>query len=129
VVVPLRPKATFHDASALAERVASIVIDRDPAHLTREFSKADRGGRILIDTGRNRGGATVAAPYTVRARRGAPVSAPCTWNEIESGVVHPQSFTLRTMRERLAKTGDLWADLLPRRPRQASVTGSPARRS
>jgi len=129
VVVPLRPKATFHDASALAERVASIVIDRDPEHLTREFSKADRGGRILIDTGRNRGGATFAAPYTVRARRGAPVSAPCTWDEIESGVVHPQSFTLRTMRERLAKTGDLWADLLPRRPRRASVTGSPARRS
>jgi bifunctional non-homologous end joining protein LigD len=122
IVVPMSDGATFRDSSRLADRVADMVVSRDPEHLTREFSKADRGGRILIDTGRNRGGATFAAPYTVRARRGAPVSAPCTWDEIESGVVHPQSFTLRTMRERLATTGDLWADLLRRRPRRASVT-------
>jgi bifunctional non-homologous end joining protein LigD len=120
VVVPLTLKATFHDASELAERVASIVIDRDPAHLTREFAKADRGHRIFIDTGRNRGGATFAAPYTVRARPGAPISAPCTWDEIERGAVHPQSFTLRTMAERVAKIGDLWADLIPRRGRKAA---------
>ena len=50
----------------------------------------------------------------MRAKPGAPVSAPCTWEEIEAGAVHPQSFTLRTMRERLAGVGDLWADL--RRP-------------
>jgi bifunctional non-homologous end joining protein LigD len=121
IVVPMSDDATYSDTSKLADQVADIVVSRDPKHLTREFSKADRGGRILIDTGRNRGGATFAAPYTVRARPGAPVSAPCTWDEIESGVVHAQSFTLRTMRERLAKTGDLWADLLPRRPRRASV--------
>jgi bifunctional non-homologous end joining protein LigD len=117
VVVPMPAKATFDDASGLAERVASIVIDRDPSHLTHEFSKADRGGRILIDTGRNRGGATFAAPYTVRARKGAPVSAPCTWDEIERGDVHPRSFTLRTMTDRIAEIGDLWADLIPRRIR------------
>jgi bifunctional non-homologous end joining protein LigD len=50
----------------------------------------------------------VAAPYTVRPKRGAPVSAPCTWEEVESGAVHPQSFTLRTMAARLERVGDLW---------------------
>jgi bifunctional non-homologous end joining protein LigD len=114
VVVPMPRRATFADASQLADRVARTVVDRDPAHLTLAFSKADRGGRILLDTARNRGGATFAAPYTVRARAGAPVSAPCTWDEIAAGV-EPRSFTLRGMAARLAAVGDLWADLLPAR--------------
>jgi bifunctional non-homologous end joining protein LigD len=90
-------------------------MQRDPLHLTQAFSKADRGGRILVDTGRNRPGATFAAAYTVRARPGAPVSAPCTWAEIESGDVGPRTFTLRTMAARVASVGDLWRDLAPRR--------------
>ena len=91
---------------------------RYPELLTQEFSKADRGGRILVDTGRNGFGATFAATYAVRARPGAPVSAPCSWVEIERGLVQPRTFTLRTMRARLADVGDLWADLpaLPLEP-------------
>lgn len=81
-------------------------------NLTREFHKVDRGGRILVDTGRNDYSATFAAAYTVRARRGAPVSAPCTWEEVERGEVSPGSFTIRNMGERIASVGDLWADLL-----------------
>ena len=56
-----------------------------PEHLTQEFSKADRGGRIYVDTGRNGYSATFAAAYAVRAQARAPVSAPCTWDEIEHG--------------------------------------------
>ena len=85
--------------------------------MTQAFAKAERDGRIYIDTGRNRAGATFAAPYTLRPKPGAPVSAPCTWNEIEQGVVHPKSFTLRTMGERIAAVGDLWQDLTSARPR------------
>ena len=83
--------------------------------MTQEFAKVDRGRRILIDTGRNGYSATWAAPYAVRAKPGAPVSAPCTWEEIERGTVHPRSFTLRTMAERLAASGDLWSDLYERK--------------
>jgi bifunctional non-homologous end joining protein LigD len=79
--------------------------------MTLEFMKADRGKAIYVDIGRNHPGATVAAPYAVRPKRGAPVSAPCTWAEVERGDVHPQSFTLRTMAGRLDAVGDLWADL------------------
>ena len=91
-----------------------------PTHLTQEFSKADRGGRILVDTGRNGYSATFAAAYAVRARTGAPVSAPCTWDEIERGVVGPQTFTLRTMAARIAEVGELWADM---RRRKRSLRG------
>ena len=99
---------------------------RDPEHLTQEFSKADRGGRILVDTGRNAYSATFAAAYAVRAKTGAPVSAPCTWDEVERGEVGPQTFTLRTMVKRIAEVGDVWQDM----PEQAqSLRGAAERLS
>jgi bifunctional non-homologous end joining protein LigD len=117
VVVPLDRATRFDESAVFADRIASILVERDPRHLTRAFSKADRGGRILIDTGRNRAGATFAAAYTVRARPGAPVSAPCAWTEIEAGAVGPQTFTLRSMAARLQQVGDLWDGLRRRASR------------
>ena len=61
------------------------MVRRHPDRLTQEFSKVDRGHRILVDTGRNGYSATFAAAYAVRPKPGAPVSAPCTWAEIERG--------------------------------------------
>jgi bifunctional non-homologous end joining protein LigD len=113
IVVPLGPRATFAQSSRLADEIAGELVARHPQLATRAFSKADRGGRLYIDTGRNRAGATFAAAYTVRARPGAPVSAPCTWDEVASGAAGPRTFTLRTMVDRLAAVGDLWADLVP----------------
>lgn len=118
VVVPLPPRATFATSAALADRVAGMLVERLPDDLTQAFSKAERGNRIYIDTARNRPGATFAAAYTVRARPGAPVSAPCTWEEIEQGAVGPRTFTLRTMAGRLAEVGDLWAEVGKRRRRR-----------
>ncbi len=69
--------------------VGRMLVARDPEHLTQEFHKVDRAGRILVDTGRNGYSATFAAAYAVRAKPGAPVSAPCTWEELESGTVGP----------------------------------------
>jgi bifunctional non-homologous end joining protein LigD len=115
IMVPLDRDAGFDRVAAFAHRVGALLVARDPRHLTQEISKADRGGRILVDTGRNGYGATFAAAYAVRARPGAPVSAPCTWEELQSGAIHPQSFTLRGMAARLDAVGDLWADLRRRR--------------
>jgi bifunctional non-homologous end joining protein LigD len=111
VVTPMAPRATWDDCSALANRVAGQLLDRLPGEVTLAFAKAERQGRIYVDTARNRPGATVAAAYTLRPRRGAPVSAPCTWQEVLDGAVHPQSFTLRTMKERIDAVGDLWKPL------------------
>jgi bifunctional non-homologous end joining protein LigD len=83
--------------------------------LTQEFHKKDRGRRILVDTGRNGWSATHAAAYAVRAKPGAPVSAPCSWEELASGKVGPRSFTLNNMAARLERVGDLWADMKKRR--------------
>jgi bifunctional non-homologous end joining protein LigD len=88
-----------------------VLVKRHPDILTQEFIKADREGRILVDTGRNGHGATHAAVYAVRAKPGAPVSAPCTWQEVERQMVGPQTFKLRTMATRIAEVGDLWLDM------------------
>jgi bifunctional non-homologous end joining protein LigD len=111
IVVPLDGKAGFGAVAGFAHTVGSVLVKLAPDHLTQEFSKADRGGRILVDTGRNGYSATFAAAYAVRAKPGAPVSAPCTWEEIERGDIQPRSFTLRTMAARVADVGDLWADM------------------
>ncbi len=116
IAVPLDGKMPFGDVSRFAGAAGAVLVSRDPQHLTQEFSKKDRGGRIYVDTGRNGYSATFAPAYAVRARPGAPVSAPCTWDEVERGTVGPRSFTLRTMAARVADVGDVWADL-PRRRR------------
>jgi bifunctional non-homologous end joining protein LigD len=119
IIVALDGHARAGTVAGFAHRVAQLMITRDPEHLTQEFSKADRHGRIYLDTGRNGYSATVAAAYAVRAKPGAPVSAPCTWDEIERGTVHPQSFTLRTMNRRVEEVGDLWSAMNPQ-----SLTGA-----
>ena len=115
IVVSLDGSARTGEVARFAGAVGKLLVARDPDHLTQEFSKADRGGRILVDTGRNGYSATFAAAYTVRARPGAPVSAPCTWDEVESGAVGPRTFTLRTMGARITKVGDLWQNIEKRR--------------
>jgi bifunctional non-homologous end joining protein LigD len=114
IVVPLDGKTPMGDVAGFAQAVGTLLVMRDPKHLTQEFHKADRGGRILVDTGRNGYSATHAAAYAVRPRTGAPVSAPCTWEEVERGTVSPQTFTLRTMAARVDSAGDLWADMRKR---------------
>ncbi len=111
IVVPLDGRTPISTAARFAHAVGAVFVTRAPDRLTQEFSKADRGSRIYVDTGRNGYSATFAAAYTVRARRGAPISAPCTWQEVERGTVHPQSFTVRTMPQRIAAAGDLWANM------------------
>jgi bifunctional non-homologous end joining protein LigD len=111
IVVPLDGEAGYGDVAGFAHRVGRLLVSRDPDHLTQEFSKADRGKRILVDTGRNAYSATFAAAYAVRAKTGAPISAPCTWNEVEHGDAGPQTFTLRTMAKRVADAGDVWRDM------------------
>jgi len=111
IVVPLDATARFGEVARFAHAAAKVLIERHPDTLTQEFAKKDRGDRILLDVGRNGYSATFAAPYAIRPKPGAPVSAPCTWQEVEQGRVGPRTFTLRTMPERVAAVGDVWADM------------------
>ena len=111
ILVPLDGDATVSQVARFADAVGRMFVSLAPEALTQEFSKLDRRGRIYVDTGRNGHHSTFAAAYTVRARRGAPVSAPCTWSEIERGEVAPATFTVRNVLERVRQIGDVWGEM------------------
>lgn len=99
VVVPLAAGVGAETAGAAAVRLAAELAARRPELLTTAFHKAERGGRIYLDVGRNHPGSTVAASWTVRARPTAPVAMPVHWDEL--GDTGPRSFTVRTAPARL----------------------------
>jgi len=114
IVVPLDGKTPIGQVARFAGAVGKVFVGLQPDALTQEFAKVDRRGRIYVDTGRNGYHSTFAAAYTVRARRGAPVSAPCTWTEVERGEVEPATFTVRNILERVRTIGDVWAEMRER---------------
>jgi len=122
LVVALDGTADSEAVWRFSHAFGGLLVKRHPDVFTQEFIKADRAGRILIDTGRNGFGATFAAAYAVRPRPGAPVSMPCRWDELERGEVEPRTFTLRNVPARLAAEGDAWAELHARPLSLAAAT-------
>src|SRR3954469_22098447 len=115
IVTSLDGGTPMDEAAGFAHAVARLLVSKYPKELTLEFHKKDRAGRIFVDTGRNDYSATFAAAYAVRPKAGAPVSAPCTWDEMITGEVGPRTLTLRNVPARVAERGDLWSDMRRRR--------------
>ena len=111
VVSPLDGKAPFEDVHALCNEMAALFTTRHPDIGTTEFYKKDRKGRLFFDTLRNAQGATFVAPYSLRGKPGAPVSAPVTWDEVESKSLEPDGYTLRDVPARLDEINDPWGEL------------------
>lgn len=111
VVVPLDRTATWEEIWPVAKLLGAALVKRAPKELTRAFYRSQRRGRLYVDTGRARRGHTAIAPYSVRARPGAPVAAPIAWEELEDPALHARSFTLRTV---LDRAEDPWAGIWER---------------
>ena len=97
------------DAAAATRAIAARAERIDPDLATTAYIKADRGGKVFVDSTRA-GGATVVAAYSPRVRPGAPVSFPVPWDEIEN--VAPRDFTIRNAAALLGDANP-WADALP----------------
>jgi bifunctional non-homologous end joining protein LigD len=111
IVAPLRRTAEFSDVASVGKRIADVLVERDPDRLTTEFRIDNRGDRIYVDAGRVRWGHTAVAPYSVRAKPGAPVATPLRWEELRDEALDPQGWSLHTVPERLASHGDPWAQI------------------
>lgn len=120
VWVPLNGKATVEEVSGFANAVAQSLVDRYPDVLTTEFSKQERGDRIYVDVGRNAPGQHAVAPFSLRAKDGAPAAAPIHWDSLDDADLKPTSFGLRSLPDALARHVDAWKGM---RRRAKSLTG------
>jgi bifunctional non-homologous end joining protein LigD len=100
VVVPLRRRSGWDEVKGFARALAEELAGANPSELVATMSKSKRQGRIFIDYLRNARGATSVAPYSTRARKGAPVSTPRRWDEIAGA--SPDAYTLENLPSRLA---------------------------
>ncbi len=107
VVVPFKPVASwdvFHD---FAKRIAEVMEQKWPDRYTSNIRKEKRKNKIFIDWIRNGRGATSVSPYSIRARKGAKVSMPIAWDELET--VAPDGITMEDALQRIGGN-DPWKD-------------------
>ncbi|HEX6940300.1 MAG TPA: non-homologous end-joining DNA ligase [Longimicrobiales bacterium] len=126
VYVPTGGTVDYDTAAAFARRVAERVAADAPSLATVERSVDARGYRVYVDHLQNARGKTAVAPYSLRARRHAPVSMPIDWDEVDDSL-DPRGFTIANVPDRLERRGDAWAELF-RRPnvRRESFEADPA---
>ncbi|MDQ0773380.1 bifunctional non-homologous end joining protein LigD [Streptomyces aurantiacus] len=121
VVVPLNGRHDFDEVHTFAKDVADTLAEAHPDRLTTQARKKDRGDRLYLDIQRNAYAQTTVAPFTVRARPGAPVAMPVTWEQLDEPELGPRRWTIADALDQ-ART-EPWSGL----PRGGRALG-PARR-
>jgi bifunctional non-homologous end joining protein LigD len=109
VWIPIEPRYTFADTSGWVERISRAIGSTVPDLVSWDWAKANRGGKARLDYTQNATIKTLVAPYAVRPVAGAPVSAPISWDELDDPGLRPDAWTIRTIVDRVAKVGDLFA--------------------
>jgi len=92
VVAVIAPTVGAESVAATMQKLAALLVARNPDELTTTFRIDGRGGRVFVDWLRNMPMATVVAPYSIRARPRATVAAPLAWDEIDT--TPPDAFTI-----------------------------------
>ena len=110
VLVPVTRRSTFDQAREFADGVAQVLAERHPGLVTTEWRKAKRRG-VFLDARQNGWGKTIASVYSVRPKRGAPVSTPLHWEELTEDVT-PRDFGMAEALDRLERHGDLFRPVL-----------------
>lgn len=111
VTLPLDRSLDFDEVRAFARIVAAQITAEAPDEFTTEQRKNKRGDRVYLDVMRNVYAQTGVAPYSVRARRGAPVATPLDWHELDDTGLHPQRYHLRNIFRRLGQRPCPWRDI------------------
>ncbi len=104
IYIRIEPRWTFTDVRHGAIAFGRELERRVPDQVTTSWWKEERGDRIFIDFNQNARDRTIASAYSIRAKSGAPVSAPLDWDEVPD--VRPEDFTVATMPTRFAQLGD-----------------------
>jgi bifunctional non-homologous end joining protein LigD len=105
ILIPLGRRYTHDECRTFARVLATLGMEAKPEISTLARPLSARGGKVYIDWGQNGHGITIAAPYALRPRPGAPASCPLKWSEVNARLV-PDAFNLRTLPRRFAKMED-----------------------
>lgn len=124
LVIPLDRSAGFDAVRSFARDVAGALAERHPDRLTVEVRKNKRRGRVFLDVLRNAYAQTAVPPFAVRARKGAPVAVPLAWDELREPKLRGDAWNVRSLPDRLARTGDPWKGM----GRRARSLSGPRRR-
>src|SRR5215475_5484347 len=115
IYVPLKPNNEYEKAAEFARLLAAEVAQRAPKIATIERTIAKRKtSQVYVDWMQNARGKSLASVFTARAKRGATVSMPLTWKQIQKGV-KISDFTITNVPELLGKKGDAWAHFFDQR--------------
>ncbi len=106
VIVPIKSETSFKKARAFARKTAEKTAENNPEKYTVEQRKNKRKGRVFLDFLRNSYAQTSVAPYSVRARTGAPVAVPIEWSELKNKNIKPQTFNIKNLFKKKKK--DSW---------------------
>ena len=112
VWVPVKPIYSFEQTRDWVEAISRAVGQTAPQLVSWEWSKRARGGKARLDYTQNAVNKTLVAPYGVRPRAGAPVSAPIAWDELDDPKLRPDRWTIENIWERLERVRDLFAPAL-----------------
>jgi bifunctional non-homologous end joining protein LigD len=110
--IPVAAGLTFTGTRAWTEQLSKVIGSVVPELVSWQWDVKGRRGRARLDYTQNVHHKTLVAPYSPRAAAGAPVSAPITWDELDDPDLQPDSFTIRTTPQRVARCGDLFAAAL-----------------
>ncbi|MFO1078991.1 MAG: non-homologous end-joining DNA ligase, partial [Planctomycetota bacterium] len=105
ILIPLGGALTHDQSKAFAEVIARLVAGALPDIATVARPLGDRGGKVYVDFLQNGFGKTIAAPFSVRPKPGAPVSTPLAWSEVTARL-DPARHTIATVPARVTKRGD-----------------------
>ncbi|MCW3127687.1 MAG: dependent ligase [Bacteroidetes bacterium] len=111
IFAPLGAKYEYDVVRNFAQLVARQVHEQLPDTTSLERQPRNRKGKIYVDFLQNSRGQTLAAPYSLRPRPGAPVSTPLEWSEVNAKL-DPKNFTMKNIFKRLDKKGDLWKGVI-----------------
>lgn len=111
IYIPLAPKYTYEDSKEFARALVKIVHGELPAFTSIERKVSDRKGKMYLDFLQNRPQATVAGPYSLRPKPGAPVSMPLHWDEVKKGL-KIRDFNIENAVARVRSEGDLFQGVL-----------------
>jgi bifunctional non-homologous end joining protein LigD len=111
LVIPLDRKLPFDDVRGIARNIAEEMVRREPSLVTTEMLKKNRGGKLFLDVNRNGTAQTAVPAFAIRAKDGAPVAMPITWEELEDGRLNARSWNIRNACERMDMIDDPWKSL------------------